>query len=191
MAMAFQIIASSSSSPTITKSHLFSFPTLQSSYKASKPNLSSWFSLLGSSRFSPYIGLKHLGISISPKSSIPGVNLSYSLLFFLPSGFCKICSIFLKLGAFCTEKKRRCKSMVISASLFGVGAPEALVIGVVALLVFGPKGLAEVSVLCVANLLVIDLVHSLIGFKKVLCLVYLRRIGVLDKAREGMTFWLN
>jgi len=29
--------------------------------------------------------------------------------------------------------------------LFGVGAPEALVIGVVALLVFGPKGLAEVS----------------------------------------------
>lgn len=32
----------------------------------------------------------------------------------------------------------------ICASLFGVGAPEALVIGVVALLVFGPKGLAEV-----------------------------------------------
>jgi TatA/E family protein of Tat protein translocase len=31
------------------------------------------------------------------------------------------------------------------ASLFGVGAPEALVIGVVALLVFGPKGLAEVA----------------------------------------------
>lgn len=30
------------------------------------------------------------------------------------------------------------------ASLFGVGAPEALVIGVVALLVFGPKGLVEV-----------------------------------------------
>ncbi|KAJ0234998.1 Sec-independent protein translocase protein TATB [Hirschfeldia incana] len=35
--------------------------------------------------------------------------------------------------------------MVIRASLFGVGAPEALVIGVVALLVFGPKGLAEVA----------------------------------------------
>jgi hypothetical protein len=34
---------------------------------------------------------------------------------------------------------------VVYASLFGVGAPEALVIGVVALLVFGPKGLAEVS----------------------------------------------
>ncbi|CAH8279374.1 unnamed protein product [Arabidopsis lyrata] len=115
MAMAFQIIASSSSSsPTITKSHLFSYPPLQSCYKASKPKLSSWISLMGSSRFSPYIGLKHLGISISPKSSNP-------------------------------EKKRRCKSMMIRASLFGVGAPEALVIGVVALLVFGPKGLAEVA----------------------------------------------
>ncbi|KAL9412301.1 hypothetical protein AB3S75_045846 [Citrus x aurantiifolia] len=43
------------------------------------------------------------------------------------------------------EKKRRCKRGVFYASLFGVGAPEALVIGVVALLVFGPKGLAEVA----------------------------------------------
>lgn len=33
----------------------------------------------------------------------------------------------------------------MQASLLGVGAPEALVIGVVALLVFGPKGLAEVA----------------------------------------------
>ena len=32
-----------------------------------------------------------------------------------------------------------------NASLFGVGAPEALVIGVVALLVFGPKGLADIA----------------------------------------------
>ncbi|CAN1732042.1 Sec-independent protein translocase protein TATB, chloroplastic [Linum perenne] len=30
-------------------------------------------------------------------------------------------------------------------SLFGVGAPEALVIAVVALLVFGPKGLADLN----------------------------------------------
>ena len=37
---------------------------------------------------------------------------------------------------------------MVYASLFGVGAPEALVIGVVALLVFGPKGLAEVSCAC-------------------------------------------
>ncbi|GMH08972.1 hypothetical protein Nepgr_010812 [Nepenthes gracilis] len=44
-----------------------------------------------------------------------------------------------------TRKKGRCKGKVVHASLFGVGAPEALVIGVVALLVFGPKGLAEVA----------------------------------------------
>ena len=29
--------------------------------------------------------------------------------------------------------------------MFGVGAPEALLVGVVALVVFGPKGLAEVT----------------------------------------------
>ncbi|XVE64258.1 hypothetical protein DITRI_Ditri07aG0086400 [Diplodiscus trichospermus] len=43
------------------------------------------------------------------------------------------------------EKRGRCKGKVVHASLFGVGAPEALVIGVVALMVFGPKGLAEVA----------------------------------------------
>ncbi|CAA2973729.1 sec-independent protein translocase protein TATB, chloroplastic isoform X1 [Olea europaea var. sylvestris] len=43
------------------------------------------------------------------------------------------------------ERKGRCKGKGVYASLFGVGAPEALVIGVVALLVFGPKGLAEVA----------------------------------------------
>ncbi|KAK8944379.1 hypothetical protein KSP39_PZI008667 [Platanthera zijinensis] len=42
-------------------------------------------------------------------------------------------------------KKRKSGCMVAYASLFGVGAPEALVIGVVALLIFGPKGLAEVA----------------------------------------------
>ncbi|GBG65028.1 hypothetical protein CBR_g49097 [Chara braunii] len=36
-------------------------------------------------------------------------------------------------------------ALSVQASVFGVGAPEALVIGVVALLVFGPKGLAEVA----------------------------------------------
>ncbi|TVU14762.1 hypothetical protein EJB05_38255 [Eragrostis curvula] len=41
--------------------------------------------------------------------------------------------------------RRTSRRSVICASLFGVGAPEALVIGVVALLVFGPKGLAEVA----------------------------------------------
>lgn len=43
------------------------------------------------------------------------------------------------------ERKGKCKGKGIYASLFEVGAPEVLVIGVVALLVFGPKGLAEVA----------------------------------------------
>lgn len=43
------------------------------------------------------------------------------------------------------DKRKKCKGKRVFASLFGVGAPEALVIGVVALLVFGPKGLAEVA----------------------------------------------
>lgn len=43
------------------------------------------------------------------------------------------------------RRKRIPKGKAVFASLFGVGAPEALVIGVVALLVFGPKGLAEVA----------------------------------------------
>ncbi|KAK4431469.1 Sec-independent protein translocase protein TATB, chloroplastic [Sesamum alatum] len=43
------------------------------------------------------------------------------------------------------ERKGKCKGKGVYASLFGVGAPEFLVIGVVALLVFGPKGLAEVA----------------------------------------------
>ncbi|KAG6486735.1 hypothetical protein ZIOFF_055314 [Zingiber officinale] len=44
-----------------------------------------------------------------------------------------------------TQKKVKFHDKVVRASLFGVGAPKALVIGVVALLVFGPKGLAEAS----------------------------------------------
>ncbi|KAL2540173.1 sec-independent protein translocase protein TATB [Abeliophyllum distichum] len=69
---------------------------------------------LGLSPFSPWNGLKNLGISISQHS--------------------------MKI-----ERKGKCKRKGVYASLFGVGAPEALVIGVVALLVFGPKGLAEVA----------------------------------------------
>lgn len=34
---------------------------------------------------------------------------------------------------------------VSTQALFGVGAPEAVLVGVVALVVFGPKGLAEAS----------------------------------------------
>jgi TatA/E family protein of Tat protein translocase len=33
----------------------------------------------------------------------------------------------------------------VRASFFGVGAPEALLVGVVALVVFGPKGLAQAA----------------------------------------------
>jgi len=37
------------------------------------------------------------------------------------------------------------RTSVRARSLFGVGAPEALVIGIVSLLVFGPKGLADIA----------------------------------------------
>ncbi|MBA0614823.1 hypothetical protein Godav_015062 [Gossypium davidsonii] len=96
----------------ISKSTTFSFSPLVSHRKSFPFRFTTWFPQLGPSFFSQWSGLKHLGISMSPKS--------------------------LKL-----EKKGRCKGKVVHASLFGVGAPEALVIGVVALLVFGPKGLAE------------------------------------------------
>ena len=33
----------------------------------------------------------------------------------------------------------------VQASFFGVGAPEAVLVGLVALVIFGPQGLAEVS----------------------------------------------
>ncbi|XVF50859.1 hypothetical protein PTKIN_Ptkin04bG0137500 [Pterospermum kingtungense] len=98
----------SSTSTTCSLSPLVSYP------KASSFRFSAWFPQLGPALSSQWTGLKHLGISTSPKS--------------------------LKL-----EKRGKCKGMVVHASLFGVGAPEALVIGVVALLVFGPKGLAEVA----------------------------------------------
>ncbi|XP_042423251.1 sec-independent protein translocase protein TATB, chloroplastic-like [Zingiber officinale] len=50
----------------------------------------------------------------------------------------------LSFGNFARKEKNvKFHGKVVRASLFGVGAPEALVIGVVALLVFGPKGLAE------------------------------------------------
>lgn len=52
--------------------------------------------------------------------------------------------LILKAIGWFTGRSRKNKGKGVYASLFGVGAPEALVIGVVALLVFGPKGLAEV-----------------------------------------------
>lgn len=42
-------------------------------------------------------------------------------------------------------KDRSTLVQVSTQALFGVGAPEAVLVGVVALVVFGPKGLAEAS----------------------------------------------
>ncbi|PQQ20632.1 sec-independent protein translocase protein TATB chloroplastic [Prunus yedoensis var. nudiflora] len=108
-------VCSPASAPRGTKSAIYNpSSSLISRPQNPKFGLCSVFPPLGLSPFSPWSGLKHLGISFTPKS--------------------------LKL-----ERKGRHKGMVVYASLFGVGAPEALVIGVVALLVFGPKGLAEVA----------------------------------------------
>ena len=41
-------------------------------------------------------------------------------------------------------------SLQVAHSFLGVGAPEALLVGVVALVVFGPKGLADVRSLHLA-----------------------------------------
>ncbi|XP_044504574.1 sec-independent protein translocase protein TATB, chloroplastic [Mangifera indica] len=100
---------------TLSKPCVCSFSSLRSCSKPTKFHLSRWPLHLGFSPFSPWTGLKHLGISFSPPKT-------------------------LNLG-----KNRMFKGRGVHASLFGVGAPEALVIGVVALLVFGPKGLAEVA----------------------------------------------
>ncbi|XP_017237261.1 sec-independent protein translocase protein TATB, chloroplastic isoform X1 [Daucus carota subsp. sativus] len=75
----------------------------------------SWIHQLGPTSFSQWSCLRPLGTSIS---QLRFVN---------------------------AEKRRKFKRKGVYASLFGVGAPEALVIGVVALLVFGPKGLAEAA----------------------------------------------
>ncbi|OVA13992.1 Sec-independent protein translocase protein TatA/B/E [Macleaya cordata] len=79
-----------------------------------KSRISTSIPQLSLTSISPWNGLRHMGISIRPKS--------------------------VKTG-----RRGKCRGKVVYASLFGVGAPEALVIGVVALLVFGPKGLAEVA----------------------------------------------
>ncbi|XP_059435238.1 sec-independent protein translocase protein TATB, chloroplastic isoform X1 [Corylus avellana] len=115
MVMASAICTPTFSSPSSAKSVIYSVSSSHTSHpKTPKFHLSKWVPPLGLSIFSPWSGLKHLGISITPKP----LN---------------------------SERKERCKGKMVYASLFGVGAPEALVIGVVALLVFGPKGLAEVA----------------------------------------------
>ncbi|XP_023541969.1 sec-independent protein translocase protein TATB, chloroplastic [Cucurbita pepo subsp. pepo] len=113
LAMASKVSAatfpfSPSSSSSLASSSL---PTIHS--RNPKIRLSLCNFPLGLRLFSPWSGLKHLGISTR--------------------------------GKFIERRKRIPKGKAVFASLFGVGAPEALVIGVVALLVFGPKGLAEVA----------------------------------------------
>ncbi|XP_031738312.1 sec-independent protein translocase protein TATB, chloroplastic isoform X2 [Cucumis sativus] len=109
------------SSPTSTCSRLSPSTSTSSSILypiTPKFHLSLCNFPLGLRLFSPWTGLKHLGIST--RGRFPG-------------------------GIFAERRKRIPKGKAVFASLFGVGAPEALVIGVVALLVFGPKGLAEVA----------------------------------------------
>uniref|UniRef100_A0A2P2JEV4 Sec-independent protein translocase protein TATBic n=1 Tax=Rhizophora mucronata TaxID=61149 RepID=A0A2P2JEV4_RHIMU len=107
----------SASTATSARSALLSLSSSSSIpfHKTAGIGLSKWIPQLGLASLSHWSGLKRLGLSITPKD--------------------------LKT----TERRGRCKGKVVQASLFGVGAPEALVIGVVALLVFGPKGLAEVA----------------------------------------------
>lgn len=108
--------SSSSSSQSIKRHPTFCALSISvnSCPKTQNIRLPCWVPQLGLSPFSPWNGLRRLGISISQRPVKK-------------------------------ERKRQHKGKVVYASLFGVGAPEALVIGVVALLVFGPKGLAEVA----------------------------------------------
>ncbi|CAI0403083.1 unnamed protein product [Linum tenue] len=116
MAMATLVSTPTTSFSTSTRARSLLHPCSSiSCCKAPNFGLSTWVPQLGSGNLSQWSGLKQLSISINPKSLHK-------------------------------ERKGRCNgSRVVRASLFGVGAPEALVIGVVALLVFGPKGLAEVA----------------------------------------------
>ncbi|KAJ8770854.1 hypothetical protein K2173_021769 [Erythroxylum novogranatense] len=112
--LASSSLCSTSTSSNSTISCLSSYSSLKLYNKKAKFGVATLIPQLGLDSFPQWDGLKHLGISITPKC--------------------------IK-----KEKRHRFKGMVVRASLFGVGAPEALVIGVVALLVFGPKGLAEVA----------------------------------------------
>jgi len=102
---------------------------------------------LGHRLFSPWNGLRNLGFSMKPKKSlfriIGIILLTFNFYYLFWVWF--FMNYTLLYNTYFVDRKGRCKGNVVYASLFGVGAPEALVIGVVALLVFGPKGLAEVS----------------------------------------------
>lgn len=83
----------------------------------------------------------------------------------------------------------------VKASLLGVGAPEALVIGVVALLVFGPKGLAEVFISFLSSFsaslaqFFVPILgpHALVSTYH--CLLYDSIIQLTCVCMENMRFW--
>eukprot|EP00191_Tetraselmis_sp_GSL018_P001627 CAMPEP_0177604978 /NCGR_PEP_ID=MMETSP0419_2-20121207/16431_1 /TAXON_ID=582737 /ORGANISM="Tetraselmis sp., Strain GSL018" /LENGTH=206 /DNA_ID=CAMNT_0019099047 /DNA_START=326 /DNA_END=946 /DNA_ORIENTATION=+ len=50
-----------------------------------------------------------------------------------------------QLGGFLGSPRNSRGTVTVQASFLGVGAPEAVMVGVVALVVFGPKGLAEAA----------------------------------------------
>ncbi|KAJ4955141.1 hypothetical protein NE237_011924 [Protea cynaroides] len=87
-------------------------------------------------------------VVLSTKNSTFRVSTSFPQLgfgLFPPWSGLKHLGLSVRQKSLNIEVKRRGRGKLVYASLFGVGAPEALVIGVVALLVFGPKGLAEVA----------------------------------------------
>ncbi|KAJ3693906.1 hypothetical protein LUZ60_009386 [Juncus effusus] len=112
---------------------------------------------------SPTASLRHLHIRAGFTAAPPLSSYSSTLLRLSPSPCCsrafafpcfsvslstqphRRASLFPRHFGLRREKKGKMRRNIVVASLFGVGAPEALVIGVVALLVFGPKGLAEVA----------------------------------------------
>nr|GMD55143.1 sec-independent protein translocase protein TATB, chloroplastic [Ipomoea batatas] len=124
-------MASAISTPTssLWSSASSSSTSPQSSSRLALCTLSNYsISVSRSSRIQLHKWAPHLGIT--PFSSWEGLKQS---------------GISSPLISIKIERRRKCKGKGVYASLFGVGAPEALVIGVVALLVFGPKGLAEVA----------------------------------------------
>jgi hypothetical protein len=65
---------------------------------------------------------------------------------------------------------------VIAASFFGVGAPEALLVAVVSLIVFGPKGLAEAR----------PDINSPLDFRWPLCMC-----GCMQCSTSSMLMWAH
>ena len=85
-------------------------------------------------------GLSNFDISTLSKMIVCFKEHFWSLFIGLTSGWVRL----FHCGVGKDKEVKRTGGQGVQASLLGVGAPEALVIGVVALLVFGPKGLAEV-----------------------------------------------